>query len=211
MSLKRYVPRVILFLIVTGLIAGLVVTSSVGAEDKYIRAAEEAAEKIWPNTVLTKKQLVDELTWFAKVSKPYRGVTIRACYESVPLTQWEEENLVPLFERVTGIKVLIEGIPGDETMRNMRMEAETKAGAYDTISIDQDMVGFFTLRGGAVDLTEFMEKYPELISPYLDLEDYTSNFIFSLTTRKQPELYIERIGLLTLNIKKNLRKGTDMS
>jgi len=177
MNFTKCVTKVTICFVVAGLIAGVVATSSMGAEDKYIQAAKEAGERIWPNTVLTKEQLVDELTWFAKVSKPYRGQKIRVCYESVPLTQWEEEKLVPIFEKITGIKVSIEGIPGDETMRNMRMEAETKAGAYDTISIDQDMVGFFTLRGGAIDLTEFMEKHPDLISPLLDLEDFTSDMI----------------------------------
>jgi glycerol transport system substrate-binding protein len=39
------------------------------------------------------------------------------------------------------------------------------------------MVGFFTFVGGAADLTELMEANPELNSPYLDLEDYTSDKI----------------------------------
>jgi small GTP-binding protein len=123
-------------------------------------------------------QLIEALEWFAKAAAPYRGQTIRAAYESVPLTMWEAENLGPMFQQLTGIEAQIEGIAGDETMRKMRMEAETKQGAYDTINIDQDMVGFFTFVGGAADLTELMEANPELNSPYLDLEDYTSDKIY---------------------------------
>jgi len=78
---------------------------------------------------------------------------------------------------LTGINAEIQGIAGDETMMNMRMEAETKAGAWDLISIDQDMVGFFTQYGGATDLTELMKAHKELIGPYLDLDDYTSDKI----------------------------------
>ncbi len=177
-DLTKHIARITICFIVGGLIITGAAKSSRGEEDeKYIQAALQVSEEIFPNTVLTREELEDELTWFAKVSKPYRGEKIRACYESVPLTMWEEENLVPLFEKITGIKVAIEGISGDETMRKMRLEAETKVGAYDLISIDQDMVGFFTTSGGATDLTELMEKNPDLVSPYLDLEDFTSNMI----------------------------------
>jgi glycerol transport system substrate-binding protein len=158
--------------------AGLVMAGKEGAkEEQYLQAAQEIAATIGTDTVLTQEQLIEELEWFAKAAAPYRGQQVRAAYESVPLTMWEAENLGPMFEKLTGIKALIEGIAGDETMRKMRMEAETKQGSYDTINIDQDMVGFFTYVGGAADLTAFMEEHPELTSPYLDLEDYTSDKI----------------------------------
>jgi glycerol transport system substrate-binding protein len=146
-------------------------------EEQYLAAAKEIAAQIGTDTVLTQAQLLEELEWFAKAAAPYRGQEIRACYEAMPLTMWEEENLTPMFEKLTGIKVAIEGISGDETMRKMRFEAETKAGAYDLISIDQDMVGFFTFVGGASDLTKLMEEHPELNSPGLDLADFTSDKI----------------------------------
>jgi glycerol transport system substrate-binding protein len=146
-------------------------------EEQFLQAAQEIADQIGTDTVLTREQLIEELEWFAKAAAPYRGQQIRAAYESVPLTMWEAENLGPMFEKLTGIEAAIEGIAGDETMRKMRMEAETKQGSYDTINIDQDMVGFFTYVGGAADLTAFMEEHPELNSPYLDLEDYTSDKI----------------------------------
>ena len=160
------------------LIAGLAIASKEGKkEEAYLEAAREIAEQIGTDTVLTQEQMLEELEWFAKAAEPYRGEEIMACYEAVPLTMWEDEHLTPMFEKLTGIKVAIEGIAGDETMRKMRMEAETKAGAYDLINIDQDMVGFFTFVGGATDLTDLMEDHPELNSPYLDLDDYTSDKI----------------------------------
>jgi glycerol transport system substrate-binding protein len=146
-------------------------------EEQYLAAAKEIAAQIGTDTVLTQAQLLEELEWFAKAAAPYRGQEIRVCYESLPLTMWEDEHLTPMFEKLTGIKVAIEGISGDETMRKMRLEAETKVGAYDLINIDQDMVGFFTFIGGASDLTELMEEHPELNSPYLDLDDFTSDKI----------------------------------
>jgi glycerol transport system substrate-binding protein len=173
--------------IIIGCIAALCLcatglATAVGAKEgakeaQYLEAASEIADIVGTNTVLTREQLLEELQWFAKAAAPYRGQRIRACYESVPLTMWEAENLGPLFEKLTGIKADIEGISGDETMRKMRMEAETKQGSYDTINIDQDMVGFFTFVGGAADLTKLMEEHPELNSPYLDLEDFTSDKI----------------------------------
>jgi len=173
---RKCLNKLVVCLIVTGLIFIGLAGSSM-AEDKYIQAAKEAVEKIWPNTVLTQEQLEDELSWFAKASAPYRGKTITVAYEGSPLTEWEEEFLVPLFEKITGIEVLIEGMSGDDTMVKMRLEVQTKVGAYDTVSIDQDCVGMFSTKGGAISLTKFMEDNPQLVSPYLDLEDYTANMI----------------------------------
>jgi len=175
---RKCLEKLVIFFIVTVLIfAGLAGSSMAAEEDKYIQAAKEAAKEIGSNTVLTPEQLEDELIWFAKTSAPYRGSTITACYEGAPLTTWEDETLVPMFEKITGIKVLIEGIAGEDTMVKMRLEVQTKAGAYDTISIDQDCIGMFSIQGGAISLTKFMEDNPNLVSPTLDLKDYTSDMI----------------------------------
>jgi glycerol transport system substrate-binding protein len=166
------------FILAACLIAGTALAEKKEAGDeKYLAAAKKIAAQIGTDTVLSQEDLLKELEWFARAAAPYRGQEVRACYEAVPLTMWEDENLTPMFEELTGIKVAIEGIAGDETMRKMRLEAETKAGAYDTINIDQDMVGFFTFVGGAADLTDLMEDHPELNSPYLDLDDFTSDKI----------------------------------
>ncbi|GAH26545.1 unnamed protein product, partial [marine sediment metagenome] len=88
MNFTKCVTKVTICFVVAGLVAGVVATSSMGAEDKYIQVAKEAAEKIWPDTVLTREQLEDELIWFAKASAPYRGRTITLAYESNPQTDW---------------------------------------------------------------------------------------------------------------------------
>lgn len=176
--MKAFKRQTLMLVVTFFFIAGLTIgASGQDLEEKYSKAIQEIAEKIGTDTVLTQEELVNELTFFAKAADPYRGQQIHACYEGAPLTMWEEEVLVPMFEQLTGIKVAIEGIPGDETMVKMRLEAETKVGAYDLISIDQDMIGFFSLSGGATDLTALMEEHPELVSPYLDLDDYTSDKI----------------------------------
>jgi glycerol transport system substrate-binding protein len=158
------------------MIAGSVFAAS-AKDKKYLDAAKKVAAKIGTDTVLSQADLLKELEWFAMAAAPYRGQEVRACYEAVPLTMWEDENLTPMFQEITGIKVNIEGIAGDETMRKMRLEAETKVGAYDLINIDQDMVGFFTYIGGATDLTDLMDKNKKLNSPFLDLDDFTSDKI----------------------------------
>jgi len=177
MNFTKCVTKATICFVVAGLVAGVVATSSMGAEDKYIQVAKEAAEKIWPDTVLTREQLEDELIWFAKASAPFRERTITLAYESNPQTDWAAENITPLFEKITGIKVLIEGMSGDDTMVKMRLEVETKAGAYDAVNIDQDMVGMFSLMGGAISLTKLIQDNPHLVSPYLALEDYTDHLL----------------------------------
>jgi len=173
---KRKMLFITCIVLLVCMIAGAAFAAS-KKDEKYLQAARKAAEKIGTDTVLSKAELIKELEWFAMAAAPYRGQEIRACYEAVPLTMWEDENLTPMFQEITGIKVNIEGIAGDETMRKMRLEAETKVGAYDLVNIDQDMVGFFTYIGGATDLTELMEKNKQLNSPFLDLNDFTSDKI----------------------------------
>jgi glycerol transport system substrate-binding protein len=141
--------------------------------NKYEEAAIRYADQIWPNTALpTKEDLQKELMWYAKASERYRGATVRAVVEAQPLLNWEGEKLAPMFEDITGIKVVWEGTEDAIVMRKAREEAEVKAGVYDLISIDQDMNGFWTWHPGTVtDLTDFMDKHPDLIDPYLDLPD----------------------------------------
>ena len=179
MRLMKHKTMILACFITTVFFTGGLTLSAGAAElsKNQLKAIDEIIAAVGDETVLTKDQMKEELTFFAKAAAPYKGKRIRVCYEGSPLTMWEEEVLAPWFQKLTGIKVAIEGIPGDETMVNMRLEAETKVGAYDLISIDQDMIGFFTMYGGAIDLTALMKKHPELVGPYLDLDDYTADKI----------------------------------
>lgn len=147
--------------------------------DPYIQAAHEMAEWIGNETVLSKDQLVQELEHFAIASEPYRGTTLIVMYEAVPGAVWEEENLGPWFEKITGIKLRWESMSNFETILKSLEDAKTKAGIYDLVGSDQDMMGFYIYNQSAVNITELLKDQPELEPPFFDPEDFYARASYS--------------------------------
>ncbi|MEM3713450.1 MAG: hypothetical protein QXF82_00720 [Nitrososphaeria archaeon] len=147
-------------------------TPTTTPSDPYIAAAHQCAEWVGEDTVLTQSQLIEELEFFARASAPYRGKTLLIMYEAIPPAEWEEKYLGPWFEKITGIKLKWESMSNWETILKSIEDAQTKAGIFDVIGSDQDMTGYYAYNNSALDLTEFMDKHPDLIPPHFDLEDF---------------------------------------
>ncbi len=144
-----------------------------GPEDEpYLKAMYELIDWIGGVTVLTPKQLEEELIHYVRASKPYRGKTLHIMYEAVPGAVWEEKNLAPWFEKITGIKLTFESMSNWETIVKSMEDAKLKAGIYDLIGTDQDMNGFYIYNKSAVNITDLLKKKPELMPPHFDVEDF---------------------------------------
>lgn len=113
-------------------------------------------------------------SWWAKAAEPYRGVTIRGISESTPPSKYVKEVLVPLFEKETGIKVEFETTSWDQMYDKSIKDMEANTGIYDFVYVEQDIVYSYLNRNFLVDLTDFMNKRPELVFPDSDLDDFTS-------------------------------------
>jgi len=151
-----------------------------GPEDEpYLRAADEFIAWIGEDTVLTPEQLKQEVYHFVAASKPYRGTTLINMYEALPGAVWEEQYLGEWFERITGIKVAWEAMSNYETILKSFEDAKTRAGIYDVLGTDQDMHGFYVLNKSALNLSEFMREHPELVPPYLDVDDIWAKGTYS--------------------------------
>ncbi len=147
--------------------------------DQYTLAARECAAWVGNETPLTQAQLIQELEFFAKASAPYRGKTVLIMYEAIPPAEWEEKNLGPWFEKITGIKIKWESMSNFETILKSIEDQKTQGGIFDAIGSDQDMNGFYTWYKSGLDMTEFMKAHPELVPPYFDLEDFYARATYS--------------------------------
>ncbi|MEM3865745.1 MAG: hypothetical protein QW724_08165, partial [Nitrososphaerota archaeon] len=124
-----------------------------GPEDEpYLKAAYQLIDWIGGVTVLSPKQLEEEVIHYVRASKPYRGQTLHIMYEAVPGAVWEEKNLGPWFEKITGIKLTYESMSNWETIVKSMEDAKLKAGIYDLIGTDQDMNGFYIYNKSAVNI-----------------------------------------------------------
>jgi hypothetical protein len=147
--------------------------------DPYIQAAHDCAEWVGEDTPLTQDQLIEELEHYAIASEPYRGTTLTIMYEAVPGAVWEEENLGPTFEQITGIKIKWESMSNFDTILKSLQDAQTKGGIYDAVGSDQDMMGFYIYNKSGVNLTQLLKDDPSLEPPYFDPEDFNVRASYS--------------------------------
>lgn len=148
-------------------------------EDKYMTAAHEFIGWIGEDTVLTPEELKEEVEFFVTASEPYRGQSLHIMYEAIPPAEWEDKNLRPWFEKITGIKTTWESMSNWETILKSQEDAKLKEGIYDVIGSDQDMIGFYSYHESGLDITEIMEEHPELVPPHIDLEDFYARATYS--------------------------------
>lgn len=142
------------------------------ADQPYLEEAYKLIDWIGADTVLSRSQLEEEIIHYVRASKPYRGQTLKIMYEAVPGAVWEEKNLAPWFEKITGIRLSFESMSNWETIVKSLEDARLKSGIYDLLGTDQDMNGFYIYNKSAVNISELLRKKPELTPPHFDVEDF---------------------------------------
>ncbi|MEM2921780.1 MAG: hypothetical protein QXF26_05620 [Candidatus Bathyarchaeia archaeon] len=154
-------------------------TASARGRAPYEQAANEMAAWIGNETVLTPDQLKEELLFYARASEPYRGTTLTIMYEAVPGAVWEEQNLGPWFEKVTGIKIRWESMSNFDTILKSLQDAQTKGGIYDAVGSDQDMMAFYIYNQSGANISQLLRDKPELKPPHFDPEDFYARASYS--------------------------------
>jgi glycerol transport system substrate-binding protein len=153
-----------------------------GPEDEpYLKAAYQLIDWIGGMTVLSPKELEDEILFYVRASKPYRGTELTIMYEAVPGAVWEEKNLGPWVEKIMGFKLKWESMSNYETILKSLEDAKLKAGIYDLLGTDQDMNGYYIYNKSAVNITELLKSKPELMPPHFDVEDFFLRWSYSDT------------------------------
>lgn len=129
--------------------------------------------EIFQPSVLSKKERLEELLWFKKVSQQFRGETLKSTAENIETHYWESRVLARAFEEITGIKVEHEIIGEGMVVDRIMDQIENNKQNYDIYVNDGDMVGTHLRTQGVVVLSDYMKNEgKEYTNPNLDLEDF---------------------------------------
>lgn len=197
---------VVISLILVMLVAMAAGTALAGSKDGEKGAADDlekyyaAAEKYGKD-----EQAVLLYKWYADAAAPYRGKTVKTILEALPPTEYLAETIAPMFEEITGIKVIPELGSNEEVYSKAMLEATSRAGTYDFFYDDQDMIGTWNKRQSIANLTKLMDEKPEIVEPELDLDDFipavlnmytdTEGRLWNLPMEQYPMVYWYRSDL----------------
>jgi multiple sugar transport system substrate-binding protein len=105
-----------------------------------------------------------------KAAEPYRGVTITASF--LPRPSYEAAiNLIPEFEKETGITVKWESIYYEQMRNALVLDFTSGSPKFDVVLIDVVWPGEFASAGWITPLDTFYND-PALADPNLDLDDF---------------------------------------
>lgn len=132
----------------------------------------EMAE-LFPNSVFTVEERMNELRWFAEAAAPYRGTTIKVASETVNMHVWESEVLTAAFKELTGITVEQDIINEGMLIERLYTQMASSQPIYDLYANDTDLIGTHLRRNKVVVLSDFMEgEGAAITNPDLDLDDW---------------------------------------
>jgi glycerol transport system substrate-binding protein len=154
--------------------------------------AGQAEAKKWVNSefqpsTLSKSAQLDEMAWFIKAAKPFKGMEINVLSETIPTHEYESKVLTKAFEEITGIKVNHQLLGEGEVVQAVQTQMQTGRNLYDAYINDSDLIGTHSRLQLAVNLTDWMAgEGKDVTNPGLDIGDFMGT---SFTTGPDGKLY----------------------
>jgi multiple sugar transport system substrate-binding protein len=108
--------------------------------------------------------------WLASAAAPYKGATVKMVTESTPTGLFIRDVLAPEFEKITGIRVIVETVSWDEMFRKTISTVQAKAPDYDIFYVEQDIVAQYGYNNWLMPLDDFIAN-PKLTYPGYDIND----------------------------------------
>jgi glycerol transport system substrate-binding protein len=128
---------------------------------------------IFTPSVLTKNEIINELTWFRDASVNLHGETVLSAAEDIETHYWESRVLAIAFFELTGIKVTHDIIPEGLLVDRLREQIENKKYYYDIYVNDSDLIGWHLRTGAILNLSDYMaNEGRKFTNPGLDLDDF---------------------------------------
>ena len=136
------------------------------------RAAVKWALEFQPS-VLTLKEQIDELMWFAHTAEDLRNTDVSSVAETIRTHKWESDVLADAFEEITGIDVTHNIIGEGRLVEQLQTQLTSGQRIYDIYVNDADLIGMHLRLQSAVNLTEYMDgEGREYTNPGLDIDDW---------------------------------------
>ncbi len=121
--------------------------------------------------VVSQTQRSPAASWsLASASAPYKGMTINVVVLDRP-SYVAEKQIVPQFEKETGINVNITTYPYESTLKAETLNFVSNSNQYDGILSDVIWVGTFANSNWVTPLSTFQQN-PKLADPALDMNDF---------------------------------------
>jgi multiple sugar transport system substrate-binding protein len=112
--------------------------------------------------------------FWSEAAKAYEGVTIRGVSESTPPSNYVKDVLAPQFEEATGIQVEFEVTAWDQMYDKAIKDMEASTGIYDFVYIEQDIIYSYLARDFLVNISQELEKNPDLAAPDFSMDAFTT-------------------------------------
>jgi glycerol transport system substrate-binding protein len=170
----------------TAIAAGLAFASS-GPVKADMKAAKKWVEEEFQPSTLSQKEQLEEMKWFIKASKPFKGMDIKVVSETIPTHDYESKVLTKAFEEITGIKVTHDLIQEGDVIEKLQIQMQSGENVFDAYINDSDLIGTHFRYGHAVPLSDFMAgEGKDVTLPTLDVDDFIGK---SFTTGPDGKLY----------------------
>ncbi len=121
---------------------------------------------------------VDDATqferWIAQKAQPYEGVTIQGISESTPPSTKLNQEIIPRFEKLTGINVNFNPTSWGAMYNKSIQDMVRGSGIYDFIYVEQDIVYSYIQKDWLTNMTRYRKNHPQITHQKLDVEDFTT-------------------------------------
>jgi multiple sugar transport system substrate-binding protein len=114
--------------------------------------------------------------WFANAADKLecKGKTIKGVTENTPPGQYVKSDIIPAFEKATGMKVDLETTSWDEMYSKAINDMESKSGIYDFVYIEQDIIYQYLKNNYLANISKEIANNPDLKAPSFDFAKFTS-------------------------------------
>lgn len=172
--------------------AWLPVARPAGAAASSVEPMRLAAARRWvrgeftPST-LDEEQQMEEMAFFIRAAKPFRGQRIHVASETIPTHVYEQRFLARAFYELTGVLVQHDLLHEGELVVRLQQQTRTGRNLYDAYVNDADFIGTHYRSGAVVPLSDWMAgDGADVTLPTLDLEDFVGT---AFTTGPDGVLY----------------------
>ncbi len=150
------------------------------------RTADAWIEEFQPSS-LSKDEQKEEIDWFVRTAKPFKGMAIQVVSENIATHEYESKVLAKAFSELTGIKVTHDLINEGDVIEKLQTQMQSGENIYDAYINDSDLIGTHWRYQQVRNLTDWMTgEGKDVTNPGLDLDDFIGT---SFTTGPDDKLY----------------------
>ncbi|HEA53090.1 ABC transporter substrate-binding protein [Marinobacter antarcticus] len=155
--------------------------------DQYSDAAEKWVNNSFERSTLSEKEQMQEMAWFTKAAKQFRGMEINVVSETLATHEYESNVLAKAFAEITGIKVNHTLIQEGDVIEKLQTQMQSGRNIYDAYVNDSDLIGTHFRYGKVVAISDMIAgDGKDFTLPTLDLDDFIG---LDFTTGPDGKLY----------------------